>query len=281
MAKHSAIFAFFCILLTLLLAGCGGTGIDIETSPDDDSSPTIIYAPTDKPDDINVRPDNRPVTTDTEKPVPADTTAEPDETADTEPVMPPFADTDAETTVNAPEPEDTTAPPEPEDTAEETTVPELPIELPPDVDIINLTGQLTADKPVSGKIISKQSEKLRLMVKYDCKMDADGEVTIQFDVGLEVFDINCGARIDMGKFSIDGDTRTYSTNALSNSNHQRTFMPFTSHTYRNTDGQTSCYVDVSWPFNGVYGGETIKDLTASAILRWSDEQTEYKPTTEE
>ncbi|MBQ8508544.1 MAG: hypothetical protein IJ493_01415 [Clostridia bacterium] len=244
-----------CLLLCLFLVGCGGES--------DDGTPEVtrIEAVTRETDAVIV---TKPAETDTKtSETSTDTSAETEPAADTEPVTEKAPDTEpVADTESAAQAEETTAP---ADTGE--AAPDVDTTVDAD-DVIDLSGSLSAGNSVTGKFVSDQSEKLRLVVNYDCHMEADGGVTIDFEVGLESYDINCGARVDTGKLIVDGTEQTFSTDAIAHEGRTLLYTPFASYTYANAEGQTSCGVNASWIFNGSYAGVRIDTLTASATLKW-------------
>lgn len=248
MSKRITFIGICCLILCLFAAGCGDK--DKTQVPNNN----IIYAP------VDPSLETRPVMTETEPQdtVSADTTTpitvitpvtDPIDTApvfsDTEPVFTP---------PNIPE----------------TTVTEI---TGTDHTPVNITMALLSNEAISGKIVSDQSEKLKLVVNYDCSMNSLGFVTFIFDVGLECYDIGCGARTDMGELFVNGTLHKFSTEPLSNSSGTKIYVPFTSYTYTCDAEATSCTVDASWAFNGVYGGIKIDKLTAGALFTWGEQST--------
>lgn len=233
------ILMIMCIILCVMLAACGKGEDPVD----------IIYAPVDS-------------TTQKSK----DT--EPEDTEDT-------ADTDAEDTSNSggliDTPDVTTGPDteDPEDTtgAIEDTEDEEKIDYSDFDYVIDISEALSNGEAAKGQIASKQSDRIRLLVNYECEFDPDiSQVVVDLEVLLEVYDINCGARSGMGKIIIDGEKHSYSTDALSLNNHVKSYVRFATHTYNIPRENTSCTLDISWPFNGKYGDETIKDLRTTAII---------------
>lgn len=268
--KNINLASLICLMLCLCIYGCSekevpnisdqlfydnGTrieaAVDTKASPEttaDTEAPETTDSVTEPSDILSDTPDV-PITIPSyeELPEAADET-EPEETTEHE------ADTEAVT-----EPDDTEyVPDEDNNTATVETVP----------DIIDLSGILAVDYPASGQFVSHQSEKLRLLVNYECTMLPAGAVQIDLEVGLESYDINCGARTDTGKISVNGEIYTFSTDALVHEGRSKKVFPFTWHTYQNESGKTSCEIDVSWLYNGSYAGEKIDTLTASAVFKW-------------
>lgn len=253
MINKIKLISILCLALCLILSACG----DAEHKDDKTPNDSIIYAPDiedgTKPSDTKDDTD-APDTADTDAPdesiAPDDTTADtvvtPDSADDTEPSIP---DTDE---VTEPiEPDDTTAPDDNTST-----------------EVIDLRGQLSVDYPISGKFVSKESEKILLVVNYECVMQISGDVKIEFEVGLETYDINCGERVNGGKFSVNGEAYTFSTERIVREESGKVYIPFAAYTYISENGEKSCKVDASWFFNGNYAGDKIDYLTANAELIW-------------
>jgi len=227
-----------------------GTRIEaaIETKPSQEETTADTYAPettvsgTETSAILSDTPDI-PVTIPSYEELP-ETTADTRSEADTEPVSE-ESDTD-------------TVPWEDEDTVSTETV----------QDIIDLSGILSVDYPSGGQFVSHQSEKIKLLANYECTMLPTGVVQIDLEICLESYDINCGARIDTGKITVNGETQIFSTDALVHEGRTKTVFPFTWYTHQSESGETSCEIDVSWLYNGTYAGEKIDTLTASAVFKW-------------
>lgn len=236
--KKTSIFMLLCLLICAVMSGC----LDNSPSNSTDTKPTKITAP---------------VEFDTERPF---------DTSETE------ADTEEEETAEV------TADTVPEETAENTldevteTAPAFDVDNVPFIEgkenVFDLYGALSAGNPIKGEFRSKQSDSLVMAVNFDCQAESDGSVTVRLDVELEVYSINCGARPNLGEITINGVTHKFSTDALSHNGNTKVSLPLTSYTYQSAPEETSCVIDVSWPFNGIFGGEKIEDLTASALLTW-------------
>ncbi len=242
--KKSDLLTLILLAAALLLAGCGD-----QSGPSGESgNPNVIVAPgyTEVPD--------------TDRPKESDTKD--------------IEDTDSPA-VTIPGPEDTAEPPvtvDPPKTEESTAPVTEPI--PPHDDggrtVLNLRGILSDKTPARGTFTSTESTKLRLAVNYTCRIEEDGAVAVDMEVGLEAYDIQCGGRSEMGKITVNGVTHTYSTDPISNTGGKRIFVPFEYYTYHAKAGDSSCDIDVSWAFNGTYGGEKIETLNARARLIWGD-----------
>lgn len=258
--KHTRML---CLLISLIMTGCAGK---TAAPPANDDSPwkdaTIITAPVDA-GQINDPTDTRPPSS----PDKDTTTAAPDTTLpiDTtmtvlppETILPP-ADTTvpADTTL----PAETTAPPPAETTAPEIVIPVLPSD-------ISIGDKLAVDHPVSGTIVSTEGKKISLEVAYTANMAIDGSVTIDFDVGLRCFDINCGGRFELGHLTVNSTEHVYSTPALNRKSNTASVIPFTKFSYRCPAGQSACRISADWQYYGYYGDQFIKLLTCNAVLRW-------------
>lgn len=255
MKTKMKLIGILCLALCLLLCACGDNSVKDDNTPGDN----IIYAPTtddgtkpsDTADDTDAPDTNdtdTPDTKDTEEPddTTADTVSPPDHTDDTEPSTP---DTD-----------EVTEPTQPDDTNKpsDSTAAE----------VIDLRGQLSVDYPISGRFVSAQSEKILLVVNYECIMQISGDVQIDFEVGLETYDINCGERVNGGKFSVNGEAYTFSTERITYEESGKTYIPFAAYTYASENGEKACDAFTSWFFNGNYAGDEIDYLSASAEFIW-------------
>ncbi len=242
----------FCLLLSLFAVGCSDK--DKTQVPNNN----IIYAPVDPslettPEDTETEPQDSESADET-----AHTTQTPS-MVDPEPTPIPVPDPVPNPTPETPTP----------DTAE-TIITDI---TGTDSSPVDLTDALLSNEAISGRLISDQSEKLRLVINYDCSMNSMGFITFIFDVGLECYDIDCGARTDMGELTINGSSHKFSTDPISNSSGTKIYVPFTSYTYTCDAEATSCTVDASWAFNGVYGGIKIDKLTAGAVFTWGEPTT--------
>lgn len=258
MKTKMKLIGILCLALCLLLCACGDNDQKDDNTPGDN----IIYAPTTddgtKPSDTTNTPNSGEPsddTKDTEEPddTTADTVSPPDHTDDTEPST---SDTSEVTEPIEPdgtnEPSDTTTKPSDNTSSEE----------------IDLRGQLSVDYPISGKLVSWQSEKLLLVVNYECVMQISGNVQIDFEVGLETYDINCGERINGGKFSVNGEVFEFSTESIVHEERGKIFVPFAAFTYVSENGEKSCDAFASWFFNGNYAGDKIDYLCVATQFIW-------------
>ena len=234
-----------------------------------------------------------PVITDTA----ADTPAAPVVTdAQTEPMTEPLP-TETETVeipvVTEPAPETTEPLPElpveipAEDTAAPTTETTVPAETEAPAPIVivkptvDLAGKLIpGGDAVSGQVKSTQSENICLLLDYTAEQAEDGSITLTLDVGLSCYELWCSAKTDMGSITVNGVSRTFSTDAIDHMVHEKTYIPFLSQTY-NATGNQSASVEVSWYFNGTYGGTEIGMLSTGLILLFDGEGTVITPPTTE
>jgi len=252
--KHTRML---CLLISLVLTGCAGNNANPpETADSPWKDATIITAPVDT-DEPHYPIDTRVPEKDTTA---APVTSRPPETT----IPAPPVTTPPDTTV--PPPADTTSAPETTKPPAETTAPELDIPvLPSDIQFGN---QLAVDHPVSGTIVSTEGKKISLEVAYTANMAIDGSVTIDFDVGLRCFDINCGGRFELGHLKVNSTEHVFSTPALNRKSSTASVIPFTKFSYRCPAGQTACRVNADWQYYGYYGDQYIKLLTCEAVLRW-------------
>ena len=244
------LFLSFC----LILVGC--TSNDNKNDNNTSSEDSRVYAPTEANTDevaTDAPTDTIPEDTteiDTTRPdYPSDIIIDPDPIYipdDTEP------DLSDETDADSDEPDKT----------EPVPVPESKVET------VELGEGFLAGDPASGSLISHQSEKIQLVVNYNCEMNIDGSINIDLQIGLECYDINCGARGDSGKLIVDGEVYTFSTDAIVHEQRERIYLPFASYNYQIAAGETSCTIDASWLFNGVYAGVEIDTLNVRAVLTW-------------
>ncbi len=260
----------FSLLVCLLLTCCNnGSGKDSD-SPFDGS---IMYAPpglnNDRTDHVREPSTSVTGTEDTEDIT--ETTAKVEDT--TRPPL--ISDTDISDTTDAvtdTEPIPDTEPvPDTTEPADETTGIEErpPVVIDPETGTIDMRETLAPGFPVSGRFISAENPRLALAVNYECTMSPDGEVTVSLDVGLLAHAIHCGGRPSkMGELTIDGTTYNFATEAIANDNPGQIYVPFISKTYTVEAYKSSTTVSASWMFNGNYGGDTIKALTAAARFIW-------------
>lgn len=186
------------------------------------------------------------------------------------------------------EPPLTEALPETETDAPETVVPEteteIPVtELPPAEEpippvtapavptpkpVIDLSESIAAGEDVRGQLTSTQSEHIRLVVDYAFAWTAENEYVLTLEVGLTHYELWCSERTAGGSITVDGVQRTFASPAIAHEAHEQVYTPFFTQTYNCTDKNTAS-VDVSWAFNGTYGGAQIGTLSTGAILQWT------------
>ncbi len=166
-----------------------------------------------------------------------------------------------------------------EDTAAET---ELPTPVIPDASdpvipepavksVIDLTGQaVCGGEAVTGQFVSAQSEHIRLIIDYALEWQEDNDYLLTLDVGLSYYELWCSERSAGGIITVDGVSRTFASPAIAHDAHEKAYTPFFTQTY-NCNGNALASVDVSWAFNGTYGGVQIGTLSAGAILQWGDD----------
>ena len=262
MSKNFKYIFVLCLSLCLVLSACGEEDTDNNKDvPTGDES--VIYAPTDgnTPEQTEDTADETTVSTPdndtTDLQIPEDTTIKSEPMVDPEPVITP-----EETEAVTDQPEET------EDIADQPDETE-PVEIPSDtIDVITLDEAFLAGDPISGSFVSRQSEKMQLVVNYHCQLNMDNSITVDLQLGLECYDVNCGARTNGGKLIINDEIYTFSTDAIVHEEGERIYIPFTTYTYELDAGETSCSIDASWFFNGVYAGTKIDTLTAGAVLEW-------------
>ncbi len=254
MSKKIKYIPFLCLLICLTFAGCAGKGGDVngESSTEDNR----ISVPTDAATEEQTTDTTEAAT---EKITEEDTTR-PDYPSDIiidpVPVVPPFDDTEStlppETDSDDSQPEDT----------EPIDVPDIKFES------IELGDAFLAGDPAAGTLVSQQNEKIRLVVNYNIQMNIDGSISADFLVGLESYDINCGARVNAGKLVVNGTEIKFSTDAIVHEEREMIFIPFTEYTYQLNPGETSLDIEASWLFNGSYAGTFIDTLALNASFVW-------------
>lgn len=263
---------FLALLLAAAIFGMTACDFGSPKTSDDSGTDTQNDAPA-------VTDTQSPAAPDTDAPTPAVTDV-PDETeteADTEtvtepveteeitapmPDLPPVID---EPVTEAPSEQETEAVTEPV-TEDLTPTPSAPIEIARQyIDIGD--ALIPGGDPVTGQIASPQSPHLRLLLDYSLSMSEDGEVTLELDVGLSCYELWCSAKTDMGTISVNGVSRTFSTDPIDHMVNEKAYIPFLSQSYNATGGQSAA-VEVSWNFNGKYGGADIGVLSAGLNLHW-------------
>ncbi len=263
-------FAAFLLASALLFSACNQPKND-PSSTDSDTAPVtpeIIETAPNVPD----VPDIPVITEPQTEPVQTEPAVVPDET---EP-LPEITEPIPELPVEMPTEGTTDAVTEPTEVTEPAAPAPIVIVKP----TIDLTAQLIpGGDPVRGQTASAQSENIRLLLDYTAAQAEDGSVTLTFDVGLSCYELWCSAKTDMGTITVNGVSRTFSTDAIDHMVHEKTYVPFLTQTY-NATGSQSASVEVSWNFNGVYGGTEIGTLTTGVILLFDSEGTASAPSAE-
>lgn len=258
MLKRIIYVSALCLIISILFTACGtgGTQNGDESSFDNNT----IYAPTDTTEGNGQgeNPTDEPEdTSDAIMTEPSDTM----DVTDTDDA----ADTTEAVTDSEPDETDTDADAEdhqPEETETSDVTPDEPY-------VIVFNEDFLTGEHAVGSIVSRQSEKIRLIISYDCAVEVDGSVTVAFEVGLECYDINCGSRTNGGKIFVNGDVYTFSTDAIVHEGTGMIYIPFETYMCQLDAGETSCTIGASWFFNGVYAGAQIDTLTVDATLDWS------------
>ncbi len=125
---------------------------------------------------------------------------------------------------------------------------------------------LPDDGSLSGQACSAQSDKLRLVLDYRRTKGPDGQDSLLLTVSLSSYSLSVGERPDLGKLTVGGDCLTFSTPAMEiTENTVRTTTVLLTHTAAVPSGEAVA-VSVSWPFNGVYAGVELTDLTVSCTV---------------
>ena len=239
------------LVLCLMLTACGGEKPSVDDSTDGRITGVVDNKQTQDIEDTSDNGDTDDSTSDTDD---TDTATEPDDsTSDTtEP-----NDTGISDTPDTEKNEDSTG--APDDTTDDEPIVAA--------DVIDISAELAAGEFAQGQFVSHESKKLRLLVNYISAVDpTSGDVMIELEVWLESYDINCGARVDTGKIVLDGQTQRFSTDSIQLSSGEKAHTFFTTYTYQVPTGNETCTIDISWLFNGTYGGEKIDTLNASAVL---------------
>lgn len=259
MARRIKYICALSLIACIFLSACGTN--DGKSSDESSSDNNIIYAP------VDVTEDN--VQSEADGGEPEDTSntdvTEPDDTADATEAV----DDSSETT----EPTLDSEPVTPDDTnadGEQTEKTE-PSGATPSVHagVIMLGEDFLAGEHAAGSIVSKESEKMRLVVSYDCGINEDGGITVAVEVGLECYDINCGPRTNGGKIAVNGDVHTFSTDEIVHEEAGMIYIPFETYIKQLDASEKSCTIEASWFFNGVYAGVNLDTLTVGATLDWS------------
>ncbi|MBQ8249237.1 MAG: hypothetical protein IJY93_05060 [Clostridia bacterium] len=252
MSKKLKYIALLCLSLCLVLGGC--TSDDNKPDNDTSSDDSRIYAPTEQVTDndtteapTDTLPEETTEAETTRPDYPSDIIIDPDPVyipEDTEPDMSDETDTDIA---------------EPDETV---TLPEATVEK------VELGEAFLSGDPASGSLVSKEHDKIQLVVNYNCEMNIDGSINVDLQVGLNSYDINCGARGNSGKLTVGGEVYTFSTDAIVHEEREMIFVPFASYNHQVAAGETSLKIGASWLFNGVYAGEKIDTLDVNAVLTW-------------
>jgi hypothetical protein len=122
----------------------------------------------------------------------------------------------------------------------------------------------------SGKFISDTGTNLNLYISWSASSTDGKNLKVVFSVGIESYSIQVGARPDLGKFKLNGETVSFSTDALTIAdNRKKVSTEFASfeHVYEFQKGDTvSLDVAASWVFNGVYGGHEVGTIVSAGII---------------
>lgn len=246
----------------LLLNACNKQTNDPQTGDSDTATSTQEIIETEP--DIPAAPEIPVVGDPQTEPLPEETTVIPEET---EPVP----------EITEPLPELPTDLPGEETTADlEPTEPQEPVTPAPVVIVkptVDITDQLIpGGDAVTGQIASAQSETLRLLLDYSVKQSEDGTAELTLNVGLSCYELWCSAKTDMGTITVNGVSRTFSTDAIDHMERSQAYIPFLTQTY-NATGNQSASIEVSWNYNGVYGGTEIGTLSTGLILVYGTDGT--------
>jgi len=258
MVKRIKFICALGMIICIFLSACGTN--DVQNGDDSDSNDNIIYAPVDTTEDNGQSEnadDESEDTGDADVTEPEDTDDATD-TGDATDTIEPTPDSEPSVTPN-----DTTADDDPLDDTEPSVTPSV------HAGVIMIGEDFLLGEHAAGSFVSKQSEKIRLVVSYDCVMNEDGSVAVALEVGLECYDINCGPRADGGKVFVNGEMHTFSTDAIAHEEAGMIYIPLETYMHQVAAGEKSCTIEASWFFNGVYAGVKLDTLTASATLDWS------------
>ena len=244
----------------LVFSACNKPANDPQTADSDTASVTpeiTETAPTPATPDIPV------ITEPQTESVQTEPVAVPDETEPPPEITEPLPELPAEIPT-----EDTTAV---ETEPTETTEPSAPAPIVIAKPTVDISDQLIpGGDPVSGQCASAQSENIRLLLDYTAEQAEDSSVTLTINVGLSCYELWCSAKTDMGTITVNGVSRTFSTDAIDHMTHEKAYIPFLTQTY-NATGSQSASIEVSWNFNGVYGGIEIGTLSTGVILTYDAE----------
>ena len=244
----------------LVFSACNKPANDPQTADSDTASVTpeiTETAPTPATPDIPV------ITEPQTESVQTEPVAVPDETEPPPEITEPLPELPAEIPT-----EDTTAV---ETEPTEATEPSAPAPIVIAKPTVDISDQLIpGGDPVSGQCASAQSENIRLLLDYTAEQAEDSSVTLTINVGLSCYELWCSAKTDMGTITVNGVSRTFSTDAIDHMTHEKAYIPFLTQTY-NATGSQSASIEVSWNFNGVYGGIEIGTLSTGVILTYDAE----------
>ena len=252
--KRNKLLPALLLTAALMLQACNQKNTDVQSEETDTqtAAPVITETQPDTPEiPVIIEP-----TTETE---PVELPEVPDETEPTPeteliPELP--ADLPTEEV-----PEQTTEP----SVTESTEAPAPIVIVKPTVDISEQL--IPGGAPVTGQTVSAQSEHIQLLLDYTVEQTTDGTTTLNLSVGLSCYELWCGAKSDMGTITVNGVSRTFSTDAIDHMTREKAYIPFLTQTY-NATGSQSASVEVSWVFNGNYGGVDIGTLTTGVILKY-------------
>ncbi len=118
----------------------------------------------------------------------------------------------------------------------------------------------------TGTIRSSTGTNLNLYINWSASSKNGKTMTVKFTVGIESYSIQVGARENLGKFKINGETLSFSTSPLTIADNRKKvntdFYTFEEE-YSFEKGETLTFdVIASWVFNGVYGGTDLGTLVA-------------------
>ncbi len=242
----------------LICSACNKPANDPQSADSDTAAVTTEITET-----APALPDIPVITEPQTEPAQTEPVAVPDETEPPPEITEPLPELPAEIPT-----EDTTAVETESTEAAEQTAPAPIVIVKPTVDISDQL--IPGGAPVSGQCASAQSENIRLILDYTAEQAEDGGVTLTINVGLSCYELWCSAKTDMGTITVNGVSRTFSTDAIDHMTHEKAYIPFLTQTY-NATGSQSASIEVSWNFNGVYGGTEIGTLSTGVILTYDTE----------
>lgn len=119
----------------------------------------------------------------------------------------------------------------------------------------------------SGQISSDTSVSLRLLCDWMRTPGDQGEDTLTVTVKLSSYRLSVGARPGMGRLTVNGETVSFSTEAISvEDNKAATVTELWTASFRVPSGQ-AVSVSADWPFNGTYAGQDIGMLTCEGTVQ--------------